>query len=180
MMVMSLSKRYCLGGNLFVRYALLVDRIRLVDLAFDLVIFVMILNLGRHLRVILLNDLLLFKVKVSFCRVWEFTEPLVVDDNLCILAYVNTIDKGLESFPVSIEDNQLLINVLLGGSLSLENLAGKHQTDVEIVNLILLLNIPDRELVNDIFQVLQMSVFNISALQEDMVGVAVTELAGSP
>ena len=69
MMVMSLSKRYCLGGNLFVRYALLVDRIRLVDLAFDLVIFVMILNLGRHLRVILLNDLLLFKVKVSFCRV---------------------------------------------------------------------------------------------------------------
>ena len=49
MMVMSLSKCYCLGGYLFVRYALLVDRIRLVDLAFDLVIFVMILNLGGHL-----------------------------------------------------------------------------------------------------------------------------------
>jgi len=114
----------------------------------------MILNLGGHLRVILLNDLMLIKVEISFCRVCEFTEPLVVNENLCILAYVNTIDKGLKSFPVSIENNQLLINLLLGGSLSLENLAGKHQTNMEIVNLILFLNIPDGELVNDIFQVL--------------------------
>jgi hypothetical protein len=51
---------------------------------------------------------------------------------------------------------------------------------VEIVNLILLLNIPDCELVNNVFQVLQMSVFYISALQKDMVGVAVSELASSP
>ena len=51
---------------------------------------------------------------------------------------------------------------------------------MEIVNLILLLNIPDRALVNNVFQVLQMSIFYISALQKDMIGVAVTELAGSP
>ncbi len=110
----------------------------------------------------------------------KLTELLIVDDNFRILAYVDTINEGLKSFPVSIEDNQLLINLLLSGSFSLENLAGKHQTDVEIVNLILLLNIPDRERVKDIFQVLQMSVFHISALQKDMIGVAVTELAGSP
>ena len=51
---------------------------------------------------------------------------------------------------------------------------------MEIVNLILFLNIPDRELVNNVFQVLQMSVFYISTLQKDMVGVAVPELASSP
>lgn len=49
MVMMSLGKRHCLGGNLLVRHTMLMDRIRLVDLAFYLVVFVMVLNLGVHL-----------------------------------------------------------------------------------------------------------------------------------
>jgi hypothetical protein len=88
--------------------------------------------------------------------------------------------KFVKDTGLSIEDNQFLIDLLLGGSLGLENLPGKHQTDVEIVNLVLFLSIPDRELVKDIFQVLQMSFFCNSALQKDMIGVAIAELPSSP
>lgn len=140
----------------------------------------MVLNLGGHLRVILFNNLLLLKVEVSFCSVCKLTEPLIVYDYIRILAYVHTADEGVESFPVSIEDNQFLIDLLLGGSLGLENLPGKHQTDVEIVNLVLFLNISDSELVKDIFQVLQMSFFCNSALQKDMIGASIAELSSSP
>ena len=120
------------------------------------------------------------KVEISFGRVSKFAELLVVNDNLCVLAYVNTVNEGLKSLPISIKYDKLLINLLLGRSLRLKNLPGKHQTDMEIVNLILLLHIPDRELVNDIFQVLQMSVLSISALQKDMIRAVVTEFSSSP
>ena len=110
MTVTSFSKRHCLGRALLV--------------------FLMVLNLGGHLRVILFNDILLLKVEVCFRRVSKLTELLIIDDYLLIFANVHTGDECIDTFPVLIEDNQFLIDILLVGSLGLENLPGKHHTDL--------------------------------------------------
>jgi len=73
---------------------------------------------------------------------------------LVLLGYIHTFQQGFKALTVSIKNNKFLVNLLMRGCLSFEDLPCKQEADVEIVDLILFLDIPDRNRIQNVISLL--------------------------